>query len=564
MRLALLITLVLDLGLAHDEASAQAGAIHWGDNVPAQWNGSWPSELLTVPERTDFERTTSSGQLLEFIDALRWRTEYLHVEYLFRSPLGTMAPAVVMSNPRVTSAREAQESGKPVVFLMGNIHPPEPEAAEAIQMVMREILVGDRSDLLDNLIVVAAPIFNVDGTDAMGIQTGGYGSVTPHILGQRTNSQGLDLNRDGVKLETVEAQGLYRFFNAWDPILFLDGHLMSRVRHGYANNYGTSTVPAAHPGPRDYMTNTLFPAVRDLVRDDYGLEVFTHALFDNDVWPPTEWSHDRAGWTVEAKFLVNDFGLRNRFAIITETPGQPTFERRVYAQYAYIMALLDYTNAHAEEMQAVVRAADEATVQAVLDGAEAGTLRNWIAGEYVSSGPVDVLGYRENVAEYLPGTSVIGTRPGTASGEPELLPGLEDVTVPIGTRDAWVPRGYLIPAEYAYVAEKLEAHGIRVTTLDAPKTVEGEEFSVFRMNDPRGSALRVVEGSFAQVERSFPAGTYFVDMAQPMANAAFYYLEPEASDGFVGWRVLDQTLLELASAGYPFAYPIFKYRRDVR
>ena len=52
------------------------------------------------------------------------------------------------------------------------------------------------------------------------------------------------------------------------------------------------------------------------------------------------WSHDRAAWTVEAKFLVNDFGLRNRFAIITETPGQPTFERRIYAHYAYITALL--------------------------------------------------------------------------------------------------------------------------------------------------------------------------------------------------------------------------------
>ena len=85
-----------------------------------------------------------------------------------------------------------------------------------------------------------------------------------------------------------------------------------------------------------------------MVRKEFGLEVFTHALPTPNTWPPTGWSHDRAAWTVEAKFIVNDYGLRNRLAIITETPGQPTFERRIYAQYAYITALLDYTNTHAQ------------------------------------------------------------------------------------------------------------------------------------------------------------------------------------------------------------------------
>ena len=54
-----------------------------------------------------------------------------------------------------------------------------------------------------------------------------------------------ELNRDGVKLTTVEANGLYRTLNEWDPILLLDGHLMSRVNHGYANTYGSVTGPDA-------------------------------------------------------------------------------------------------------------------------------------------------------------------------------------------------------------------------------------------------------------------------------------------------------------------------------
>ena len=225
-------------------------------------------------------------------------------------------------------------------------------------MLARDLTVGARKSLLQNQIVIIAPIFNVDGTDTFVAQNGSLGSETPHIFGTRENAAGFDLNRDAVKLETVEANGMYRLLNEWDPVLLLDGHLMSRVNHGYANTYGTTTVPAAAPGPRDYTHDTLFPAVRDMVRKQFGLEVFTHALFTPNTWPPTGWSHDRAAWTVEAKFIVNDYGLRNRLAIITETPGQPSFERRIYGQYAYIAALLEYTNAHAKEMQAVVKAAD--------------------------------------------------------------------------------------------------------------------------------------------------------------------------------------------------------------
>jgi hypothetical protein len=466
----------------------------------------------------------------------------------------------------VTSPQQAKASGKPVVFLFGNIHPPEPEAAEALAMAAREILLGAHARLLDNQIVVIAPIFNVDGTDTFVTQDGSLGSETPYILGVRENSGGFDLNRDAVKLQTVEANGLYRTLNEWDPVLLFDGHLMSRVSHGYANTYGTTTVPAAAPGPREYTHDTLFPAVRDLVRRDYGLEVFTHALPIPNTWPPTAWSHDRAAWTVDAKFIVNDFGLRNRLAIITETPGQPTFERRIYAQYAYIMALLDYTNTHAKEIQAVVKAADEKTVADVLAGAASGQLRNFLDGEYQSAGKIDLLAYRTNVPEYRPGTSLLGTRPGTASGPPEVVHDVDDLTKPVGTRSAPVPRGYLIPASLAEIAAKLRAHNITVQTLDKPMRVEGEEFTIQTMRKARsaGYDMTVLDGTFSSVaSREFPAGTFFVDMAQPMANAAFYYLEPQARDGFVGWGVLDETLHALGADRGAVAYPIFKFRRQV-
>ena len=60
--------------------------------------------------------------------------------------------------------------------------------------------------------------------------------------------------------------------------------------------------------------------------------------------------------------------------------------------------------------------------------------------------------------------------------------------------------------------------------------------------------MTTLEGSFSSlITKEFPAGSFQVDMAQPMANAAFYYLEPQARDGFVGWGVMDEVLRTLGA-----------------
>jgi hypothetical protein len=143
---------------------------------------------------------------------------------------------------------------------------------------------------------------------------------------------------------------------------------------------------------------------------------------------------------------------------------------------------------------------------------------------------------------------------------------VDDLTKPVGTRTARVPRAYLFPASLATVADKLRAHNIQVTVLDAPRRVAGEEFAIERVHAVRRSGydMTTLDGTFSSVStREFPAGSFYVDMAQPMANAAFYYLEPQARDGFVGWHVLDDVLGAPGAGGHPAVYPIFKVRRVI-
>src|SRR5262245_66335720 len=99
----------------------------------------------------------------------------MHFISMFVSPMRKVAPAIVLSNPRVTSAQQARASGKNVVFLMGNIHPPEPEAAEALLLVARELLLGRHAGLLDSQNVVIAAFFIVDVTETFVTHEGSAG-----------------------------------------------------------------------------------------------------------------------------------------------------------------------------------------------------------------------------------------------------------------------------------------------------------------------------------------------------------------------------------------------------
>jgi predicted deacylase len=51
------------------------------------------------------------------------------------------------------------------VYIQGNIHGGEVEGKEVSMMLMRDILLGNLSELLSKQIIVFVPIYNTDGND---------------------------------------------------------------------------------------------------------------------------------------------------------------------------------------------------------------------------------------------------------------------------------------------------------------------------------------------------------------------------------------------------------------
>lgn len=532
--------------------------IYWGNAVPDGWNGSWPEKYMTACEKSEFTHTANNQDILEYFAMLQWNSEYVHVFDMFTSDRGRKCPVLVMANPRVTNPKEARESGKAVVYMQGGIHPGECEGKEALLMLIRDILFGEKKYLLDNLIIMVCPNFNVDGNETRSVSRG-----LPMLSGTRRNAYEFDVNRDAIKLETTNMKGAYmRVFNTWDPMIIYDTHNMGSVRHGYPIVYAGSNVATAHPGPRDYVTYKIFPAITEEARKSGQIEIFYHCGLTKGEWAPTEYTHDNAIWSTEGKFMVSGYGLRNRMGILVETAGYVSFEKKIYSQYVCADELLKFCYKNGKEMMKVCKEADEEVVNNILEEAESGTLMNFVEGKYVSEGKFDILGYKEIEYEYIPGTSIRQVVPESINRKPEVIPNVDLITKPVGVREAVVPRGYLIPADLEFIVEKLRILGLEVTVLEEPLKASGQEFVINNLSHVRkgGYDMTVLDGNFIKVpSKDIPAGTYMLDMAQPLANVAFYAMEPQVGDGFIGWNVLDDYFISLGVNERSIVYPVYKY-----
>lgn len=534
--------------------SAQ-NTIYTGNNVPPNWNGHWPDELKTTSEKANFAYTANYNDVLDYFSMLKWKSENVHTFNMFISDHGRTSPVLVMSNPRISTPEEAKASGKTIVYLQGGIHPAECEGKEALFMVIRDILFGKKKYLLDELIILVNPNFNVDGNETRVVN-----DAYPLLTGTRRNGAGYDVNRDGIKLETLNMQGAYRnVLNKWDPTLIFDTHRMGNTRHGYAIAQAGSNVVTAHAGPRDYVTYKLFPAIVEEARNIGNIEVGMHCGL-NEEWPPTEFTHDNSIWSTEAKFMVNAYGLRNRMAILVETPGGESFEKAIYSQYAYINALLEVCKRNGKEMQAICEKAEEEVVNRIKKEASNETLKNYVSGKYVLDRKISMPAFRDRKKKVIEGTSIeVLDRP----NPPEMIHNVNLITKPIGVKEAKVPRGYLIPKDMEFIIEKLKRHGVKVSQLEQELTVTGEEFIFDKLfYKPMGFAnyqMTTIDGEFVTSTKTFAAGTYHIDMAQPFANVVFYSLEPEVRDGFLGWNLLDDYLNNLGANKKQVTYPFFKY-----
>src|SRR5438105_3019329 len=98
--------------------------------------------LKSRAELTNYEETSRYADVIRFIGELQKREPRLRVESFGESQEGRALPLLIFADPPLAHPREARASGKPVVFIMANIHAGEVEGKEAMLHVARRIATG--------------------------------------------------------------------------------------------------------------------------------------------------------------------------------------------------------------------------------------------------------------------------------------------------------------------------------------------------------------------------------------------------------------------------------------
>jgi len=521
--------------------------------TPAAWaHDPFDEAMMTVPERTAYTRTSTHAEVLQTIEALTHDSNLVHQETMLTTLDGKRIPLLIVANPRIESPEQALAIKKPVIYIQGNIHGGEVEGKEAILILLRDILHGDKGHLLDKQIIALAPIYNADGNDNMWANSRRSQELSPVMTGERL-SHGFDLNREGLVIERPETQGLYRnVLLRWDPQLLVDMHTTNGTWHAYPLTYAPSHHSAGDPATSDYTMNVMLPAISRSVKAKFDLDFSLFGGFSLEQWPPTEfWTYNHA-----PRYLTNMMGLRNRMAILSETFAHDRFYKRIHSANVFIEEILEYTNEHGKTIQRINREADERTV-AKIKG-DGGRISNGVTYEMIPlPEPTTIRAY-----DHIPYVSKSGEVKYTRSAEIIDIENVANYQQFRSTHEATVPKAYIVPAEFEFIIDKLDQHGIEVQRLGHDETLRVEEFLVsevgkqsYRINGHQNTLL---SGAFRKADRQFKPDDFLVPMENRLANLIFYLLEPEADDGLAFWNYFDERLEQSKSASEPLIYPVYK------
>jgi hypothetical protein len=501
---------------------------------------------------------------MQFISALQAESPNVKLESFAVTNEGRKLPLVIISNSHVKTPTEAAATGKPVVFVMANIHAGEIEGKEATQHLMRDLVKGPLGSLLNRVIILVAPIYNADGNERIAItnrtaQNGPLGGV-----GVRENAQGLDLNRDFMKMESPEARGLIEnVFNRWDPHVVVDLHTTNGSYHGYALTYAPALNPNSDVRLVSYMRNRLLPDVTKALRQRHNYRAYYYGNFVDDTNPQRELVPDRSAapkaWATfdhRPRFGTNYIGLRNRIAILSEAYSYLDFRSRVDVTDKFVRTILEFVAAHSTEVINLIREADaRANTTGTTTGSETGFGLSFELKK--SKQPVEIL-VGSVTREIDPRTN-----------KPRLKATTEARAVSMteygefqATRRVKPPAAYLLMPDQLDAVKLIRAHGIIVEVLRENATLNVERFIIKGVRRPerafQGHKESRVTASTVSAKEEFAAGTYIVPMNQPKAALIFYLLEPESDDGLVNWNYFDRQIDEAAKEGGTNALPILR------
>ncbi|MDO9586585.1 MAG: M14 family metallopeptidase, partial [Brevundimonas sp.] len=397
-------------------------------------------------------------------------------------------------------------------------------------MVLRDIAVKGMDDLLDRVNLIRIPILSVEGHE----RASAYSRPNqrgPRIQGWRNTATNQNLNRDYLKLDQAEMRAVRGLVLKYRPDLYVDIHVTDGMDYQYDVTYGyngENGIYSRSPAIARWLDTAFKPAINDALEAEGHIP--GELVFGVGDDP-------RAG--------LSDGGLGERFSngwgsaahvptILIENHSLKPYEQRVLGTYVFLEAAMRRLAGDGPALRAAI-AADSAL-------RPAGIPANF-APDPTPASTRAFKGIRYEMYD----SPASGRREirwlGEADPEPWALPFY-------GSRPTLTlarPEAYWAPAHRPDIIERLRLHGIRMETIDAPRTVNVE---MLRLDDPK-LATRANEGHVQvsveavtpeRMDWTFPAGSVRIPTDQPLGDIVVLLLEPQSAESFFAWGMFPEVL----------------------
>lgn len=512
-------------------------------------SGTPRGDLLTPAERSGFARTSTHGDVVDLIDrivAAAPEGQMLKVT-AGSSGDGRSLDVVAVSaagwsplpeGPRALRAlgEQVRKRGGLRVLIQANIHGGEVEGKEASLILLRELARGRHADLLKRIHIFVMPLYNADGNDAIDPKNRISQNGPVAGVGLRTNTEGLDLNRDFIKAESPECRTLLGVYRALDPHLMLDLHTTNGSKHGYHLTYAPCLSPNQDAELATFATEVQMPEVRQ--------EVYANHLFRTFDYGNYSERRLDAGWRTfdhRPRFATNYYGLRNRLAVLSEAYSYQPFEVRVRATRAFLIENLRTAHRHASRIAFLCARAD-ARCQGISEPRP--TFPS--STRYGEGQPTPILTAeleREEIKD-------LGTRLRVKPGfKPREMPAVTSFRAEVQTP---LPEGWIVNGPTKRILQDLTLHGIQYSSLTAKKAQEVEVYEVIsfkRAERPfQGHRPVIIKGTYVKQTKDVPLGALYVSAKQPLARLAAQLLEPVSEDSLTTWNRFDSELERITLA----------------
>ena len=491
-----------------------------------------PVNLYPTPyEQGNRNQTTQWGACIAFYEKLA--SDFPGVLQFFQIGVadnGLPLHAGVVSSDGVLDRAQIKAEGRPVFFNNNGIHPGEPEGMDACMALVRDFCTqAERRVALGQTVFLFIPVYNVDG--CLNRQaTSRVNQLGPEEFGFRANGRNLDLNRDFIKCDSLNAQVFNRLLASWDPDVMVDTHTSNGADYPY-------TMTLIHT-QTDKLGNGLGPFLQDTMLP----HIFAH--MEQAGWPTCPYvnpvkdspDHGIAEFLEVPRFSTGFAALHHVIGFMPETHMLKPFADR----YASMRALLDITMAftvqHGEQIRQL-RAQAKATGR---------TQAEWPIHWAMNEAQPSTFPFKGYAARYTP--SILGDYQRLSYDRSQ--PWERDIAY-YNRFDADVtvaaPKAYVVPQAWREVIERLRWNGVDMSRITAEQTVTARYYHINSVGT-RATAYEghmfhdTVELEARTGEFTLQAGDYVVSLAQDNARYAVETLEPQAHDSFFRWGFFNSVL----------------------